>query len=233
MTIEKPHMPNIDDVIKPIEVLHIPELRISSASFSRILDTDGRYALLINKNRVNKGKLLLTPIGGAIEANADGIAELKNILNISEADFEKGNDLRFKIDGENANKYRKWFLSGKNRESDPVREFIEELTEEENILTKDDLKNVSASLAGYNTQFAKTSRVGKEGAPTLRFLEIFDVIIDAEVLAKLVENSKKEISPVRFVTEKEIRDGRTTGGIEIKPVSLSLLDTQNEIEEFS
>jgi len=136
------------------------------------------------------------------------------------------------MDGKNANKYRLWFLSGRNRETDPSRELIEELTEEESVLDKTDLKNLEVTLAGYDTQLAETSRAGQEGSSTLRFLEIFNATLSVETLAKLVESSKQEGSPIRFATEEEIRIGSTDDGIEIKPVSLSLLTAQKEIKEF-
>ena len=36
---------------RSLEVLNIPEVRVSSASFTRIKDSEGRQALLVNKNR--------------------------------------------------------------------------------------------------------------------------------------------------------------------------------------
>jgi hypothetical protein len=78
------------DKPKPLEILNIPEIRISSASFTRIKDSEGRQALLVNKNRAKKGIIVLTPIGGAIEATANGIEELKRLLDIEGSAFENG-----------------------------------------------------------------------------------------------------------------------------------------------
>jgi len=232
MNPEKPHIPNADDAIKPLEVLHIPELRISSASFSRIRDDVGRLALMVNKNRAQKGDVVLMPIGGAIEASDEGIKELQGMLSIEPENFEKGNDLRFKMNGKDANKYREWFLSDKNREINPTRELIEELVEEEGVLEEEDLKEVEVKLAGYDAQTAETSRTGQEGATTLRLLEIFDTKLSEETLAKLVQAAEKENSPIRFATEEEIRSGKTNDNIEIKKVSLSLLDAKETLKDF-
>ncbi len=45
------------------ELLAGSELRISIASFVRIMNADGKYALLINKNKLKKEKKVFTPIG--------------------------------------------------------------------------------------------------------------------------------------------------------------------------
>jgi len=160
---------------KSIEVLNIPEVRVSSASFTRIKDSEGRQALLVNKNRAEKGKIVLTPIGGAIEATADGVEELKRLLHIDGNAFEKGNDLRFMMSGKKANKYRSWFLSGEQRESEPSREIIEELVDEAELLDREELEELQCSRAGYATELAETTRTGQEGRMTLRLLEVSSV----------------------------------------------------------
>jgi hypothetical protein len=80
--------------------LHIhnqPEIRLSCASFARITDEQGRYLLLVNKNRKSKDVIELTPVGGAIEATAQGKEELQKQLDIQPTAFEKRDDLRLKI----------------------------------------------------------------------------------------------------------------------------------------
>ncbi|NQT27113.1 hypothetical protein HQ585_17295 [candidate division KSB1 bacterium] len=217
---------------KSLEVLNIPEVRVSSASFVRIKDPEGRQALLVNKNRAKKGVIVLTPIGGAIEANSTGIEDLKRLLGIDESAFEKGNDLRFKMNGEKANEYRSWFLGGEHRESEPSREVYEELVDESGLLNSEELEGLQCSRAGYATELAQTTRIGQEGQVTLRLLEVFDAELKPDTLKKLVELSQGQNALVRFVTDEEIRNGKTEDRTEIGTVTQSLLNIQDTIAEF-
>ncbi|MEK7154201.1 MAG: hypothetical protein AAB792_01450 [Patescibacteria group bacterium] len=224
--VHKPEKPKL------LEILNIPEVRVSSAFFIRIKDFEGRHALLVNKNRAKKGIIVLTPIGGAIEATPAGIEGLKKLLDIDGSAFEKDKDLRFKMNGKRANEYRSWFLSGKQRESEPSREVIEELVNEAGLLDEEELKGLQCNKAGYATELAKTTRTGQEGQMTLRLLEVFDAKLQPETLKKLIELSREPNSLIRFVTEEEIRHGKTDDGTDIGTVAQSLLDIQETIPEF-
>ncbi len=216
-----------------LRVLDIPQVRVSSASFVRIFDDLGRYALLVNKNRARKGQLVYTPIGGAIEATSRGLRELEGLLGVTSSAFEKGNDLRFVMPGAVSNSYREWFLSGSGRERDPSREIIEELVEEAELLERRDLSGLRCSLAGYDTELAETSRSGQEGQMTLRLLEIHDATIPDRAMGRLLEASQLSGSLLRFVSSAEIASGSTSDGAEIGTVAVSLLRPQYTIPEFS
>ncbi len=216
-----------------VEVLHLPEVRVSSASFTLIQDSAGKYALLINKNRAKKGELLLTPIGGAIEGTEEGLQELQNILGIDPSAFEKGNDLRFKMPGARANEYREWFLNGKGRETDPSREVVEELVEESGLLTTEELESLRCNHAGYNTELEETTRTGQEGQVTLRLLEIFRAELSPEIIGKLQELATKPDSLVHFVSDEEIIAGQSAEGVKIGAVSKNLLNPKDTIEAFN
>lgn len=219
-----------------LRVLDLPEVRVSSASLVRIQDQDGRYALLVNKNRLKRGEIVLTPIGGAIEATPEGIEGLKELLGIDDSAFEKGNDLRFKMSGSKANEYRKWFLRGEQRETDPRREVYEELVSEAlsgvPLLNEEELKELKCTRVGYATQLEETTRVGQEGKMTLRFLEIFDAELKPKTLERLKQLSEIRDAVIRLVTEEEIRSGKTKDGVNIGTVAKSLLDFEESIPEF-
>lgn len=223
---------NIENVKSQIEVLHLPELRISSAALTKIVDNEGRYALLVNKNRAEKGEIILTPIGGAIETTRNGAEELKHLLGITDEAFEKKMDLRFRINGAMANEFRRWFLKRKNREIDPNREIFEELVNETGLLDIQDLKGSKYILSGYAAEFSETTRVGQEGQKTLRLLEIFDVQLKSEVLDKIKNCAQVPHTTLRFVTEEEMIRGETVDGIKIAEISKSLLNPQESIGEF-
>lgn len=216
-----------------LEVLHMPDLRISSANFARIRGGQGRFALLVNRSRLRKGITILTPIGGGIEATQKGIEVLKQRLEIDDEAFERGNDLRFRIHGSKANVFREWFLSADEREINPVREVEEELVEEEGLLTAEDVAQIEYTQAGYATELAQTNRQGQEGQITLRLLEIFDTTLPADSLQKLVDLSHQPDAMIKFVSEDEIRAGKTVDGIDIGAVTKSILDPTPTIPEFS
>lgn len=219
-------------LLNSIEVLNLTEVRISSASFTRIRDEDGRFALLINKNRANKGDIILTPIGGGIEATDEGLNELKRVLEIDDTTFEKGRDLRFSMAGVKANQYRDWFLKRQGREINPLREISEELIDEEGLLASEDLSGIEFSLVGYDKELEVTTRTGQEGKKTLRLLEIFEAKIKAEAFEKLKHLSTQSNPVIYFVTADEIQRGQTINGIKIGTVAKALLKPKGTIEAF-
>lgn len=216
-----------------ITVLNLPEVRVSSASLVQITDKDGSFALLRNRNRASKGELVLTPIGGGIEATPQGIEELKQLLGIGEQAFESKPDLRFMMPGSKANLYREWFLSRTNRETNPARELNEELVDEEKLLEWADFKGSMCWPAGYSVELAKTSKTGQEGKMTLRLIEVFVERLPSDVIGKLVAASKKADSHIYFASSEEIASGRTHGGIEIGAISKALLEPHKTISAFS
>lgn len=215
-----------------VEVLNLPEVRISSASFTRIRDEDGRFVLLVNKNRAKKGDIILTPIGGGIEATDEGLYELKRVLEIDDTTFEKGSDLRFSMAGAKTNKYREWFLKRQGREVDSLREVSEELIDEESLLTSEDLSGIECNLIGYDKELEVTTRTGQEGKKTLRLLEIFEAKIKTEALEKLKRLSTQPNPVIYFVTADEIQRGQTINGVKIGTVAKALLKPKGTIEAF-
>ncbi|MCR4313908.1 MAG: hypothetical protein NUV84_01525 [Candidatus Uhrbacteria bacterium] len=215
-----------------LEVLHLPEVRVSTASLVIIRDSQGRYALLVNQNRAKKGEIVLTPVGGAIEATPEGLESLKQLLGLDEASFESGADLRFTMSGSQANRYREWFLVGEQRESNPLREIQEELVDESGLLSEDDLSELEWRKKGYATELAQTTRKGQEGKQTLRLIEVFEVEINGETRQKLQDHAQLPKSLIRFVSENEIRNGKTIDGLEIGSISKFLLNTEESIKEF-
>lgn len=228
---ERPYSP-IPEKPKSPEVLKLPEVRISAASFCRIKDAEGKLALLVNHSRAKKGITVLSPIGGGLEATQEGIDMIKDLLDVDESTFEKGNDLRFRMPGSNINKFREWFLSKQQRESTPHREIDEELIDETGLLDSEDLKDIQCGEVSYATELADFNPQGIKDLKSLRILEVFDVKFKPETLQKLAKASQEPNSKIHFVTEEEIRNGKTNDGIEIAKVSESLLDSQAELPEF-
>lgn len=214
-----------------LEVCHLPILRVSAASFADIRYGDKR-ALTINKNRLSKGERVLTPIGGAIELTLQGMKEVRQLLEIDETAFEKGNDLRLLMAGKNVNKLCQWFLRRENREITPEREFREELIEELGLFTPADFAGISFQLLGFQTELAETGRVGREGRLTLRLIEIHNTQLTEVVLDKLVQETEKPKAMIKFVSGDEIVRGVSSEGIEIGSVARLLLEPGNDIPAF-
>ena len=136
------------------------------------------------------------------------------------------------MSGARANELRTWFLNRTQRESDPTREIVEELVEEAKLLDETDLEKLEASLAGYATMLAHTSRKGQEGKTTLRLLEIFDIQLPSATLEKLTKLAQDPDEVIKFVTEEEIMNEQTDNGMQIAEISQSLLKAKQTIPEF-
>ena len=106
-------------------------MRISCASLVRIVTTDGRLALLVNKNGRKQGLTVLAPLGGATEVDATLGRQIMSQLNLTDADFDKPPtdtmDLRFAVDDALVDEVRRSFLSW---DSGPEREIREELVDQ-------------------------------------------------------------------------------------------------------
>lgn len=219
-----------------LRIIDIPELRISVAALALITDGQGRYALTVNANALNKEMTVLTPVGGAIKLTKEGKEQLEK-SGIPVSAFEKGNDMRFTTKGENSQDVIDWVLSCRDpelglRESAPLRrEFEEELLKELGLLPPEDLRRITFEKdpIGYYTAAERTQRAGQEGAPTLRIAEVYEVSMPPEVLNKLIEASEEEGAMIKFVTREEIERGITDDGIPIGSVAKALFSREKVI----
>ncbi|HSX09890.1 MAG TPA: hypothetical protein VLF93_07070 [Candidatus Saccharimonadales bacterium] len=218
-------------------LLNESALRISCSAFARITDTQGNYLLLTNIVKKRQGKTVLTPVGGAIEATPQGITVISEMLGLTPESFDEGNDLRFVMNGKGVNTLLKWFLTRKDRETDPYREIVEELVTESGVLTDTDipeLESTPVSFAGYFGEIGLSTRSGQSGKLTLRLSEIHDVGLSERLVEKLKRAETGQFDDVlRFVSEDEIMAGRTTDGIEIGSVANGLCRPQHTIGEIT
>ena len=201
-------------------------MRISCASLVRIVTTNGRLALLVNKNGRKQGLTVLAPLGGATEVDATLGRQIMSQLNLTDADFDKPPtdmmDLRFTVDDALVDEVRRSFLSW---DSGPEREIREELVDETGILTQAELNAGCRGLTfvGVSEEQAVSTRTGKAaGQTTLRLISVYDLSCGAEMTEKL-EAAHHADPQVYFVTLAEIEAGRTESGVEIATISKSLL----------
>ncbi len=218
---------------KKLSLSQFSRLRLSCAALVVLLrDRKGRFALTINNNRRLKGEFVLTPIGGALTVSPSGKEELKNLLGVKDLELENGSDLRLTISGHQVQKFRHWFLKTKEREFCPQRELKEELVEELQLLTEEELETLTYQQVGYYTELAPTTRRGQEGKMTLRIAVIFELQMPAKILKRLEKITAKQDSALRFVSAEEILDGVTSNGDKIGTIARSLLNYVPSLPQF-
>lgn len=192
------------------------EIRISCAALASIM-IDGKYLLLLNKRSYREGRIVYTPIGGALEYLPSGKAFLDNLG----ARYERETpDLRFKMDSENLELFKFWFEKGIDRERDIVRELTEEMIEEENIF--DTLNSNDYDISYLRTE---TPINPYKGIMNNFFFEIYDVRFSEEKINEIKDyiNNQGQVKKAILVTEKEIKNGLTINKIEIGNNAKSIL----------
>ncbi len=191
------------------------EVRISCASLASI-KIDNKYLLLLNKRSYKQGRIVYTPIGGALEYHPNGKKFLDNLGVRYERETP---DLRFKMDSENLELFRYWFEKSIDRENDITRELIEEMVDEENIFKSLDIKD-------FTTKYIRTETPIKEidGVSNYFFFEIYNVTFTGDKITEIKEYIKKNNDKIILVSDMEIKNGFTKDNIEIGDNAKSILN---------
>ncbi len=191
------------------------EVRISCASLASI-KIDNKYLLLLNKRSYKQGRIVYTPIGGALEYHPNGKKFLDNLGVRYERETP---DLRFKMDSENLELFRYWFEKSIDRENDITRELIEEMVDEENIFKSLDIKD-------FTTKYIRTETPIKEidGVSNYFFFEIYNVTFTGDKITEIKEYIKKNNDKIILVSDMEIKNGFTKDNIEIGDNTKSILN---------
>mmetsp|Transcript_36213 Transcript_36213/g.94192 ORF Transcript_36213/g.94192 Transcript_36213/m.94192 type:complete len:239 (-) Transcript_36213:1121-1837(-) len=211
----------------------MPLCRVAAAGLVRFFDGEGRLFLLRNIAYAKKGTTVYSPLGGGIQLTTDGIDRFQNEFKAKE--FQSGNDLRVRVDSAQIPAIAEWFQLRAERGVDPWREIVEELVEEEGVLTEEEVmegvKNVQ--FRGYRWNAFISDRPGVEGQPSLRLLEVFSAEITPTMLSRLQQLTKPSTEVRRtpfddplvyFATKEEVEKCETTSGFGINKVTKQLLD---------
>jgi hypothetical protein len=185
-------------------------VRVSAASLARI-ELDGKILVGLNKKRLQAGKKIYTPFGGALEFYEPA----RPILEGLGAKFEKGMDLRFVFPESNLPMFEKWFDTRNDRETSPYRELREELVDEERALPDLPENVLSLEYITTVTERAVSDRPGQEGIETQRYLEIYKASFNecySNVLRHTLQDPNTHLA---LVSEDEIRAEVTNSGIKI------------------
>ncbi len=190
-------------------------IRISCASLASII-IDDKYLLCMNKSSLKKGLQVYTPFGGALEYKKEALDFLVNI----DADFEKGMDLRFKINKDNLDLYKIWFKKQIDREVGIDRELIEEFVDEEKIfnsLSINDFKSTYVRLVEDIEYYNEIENY--------RYFEIYDIKFKSDKISEIKNkmDSYGDIKKLILVSKDEIMNEITSTGIKIGANSKSII----------
>jgi len=200
-------------------------MRISGASFARLLDDDNRFCLLINRGRLrHRNERILSPIGGGLHLDVKGRRFLLNHGADFSGEGEIGNDLKCSIPDDQLQIVIEWFDKPQGREHSVLREVKEELGPKEGgPLTASEVEMFREKfwkpMYGYK---APTTR--KVPDPMTNYLlALFNVATTPKIMAKLLAASEIKEPIVYFVTAREIKKGKAADGTLIGPISECLL----------
>ncbi|MCF2501353.1 SMODS-associated NUDIX domain-containing protein [Dyadobacter chenhuakuii] len=188
------------------------------------IKVSGKYLLVKNHRRPDSG---YQPVGGVYKYLPNETTTLFNDLGIEningiDVDSDSRNDLRCVLSKRmKLPKFITWFNSKKDRETDPWREFYEELIQE-NILQQEDFPYIQYIHCKSNYEGIKAST----------FFPI-DEFLYADIYEFKVENSVQQsaldklatIESIEYIfaTPQEIINGATATGKVILPHSKKLL----------
>ncbi len=179
------------------------QLRVSCAAFCRI-EHEGRYLFILNRVRAYTGKYVITPLGGTLWHFEPPI--LPQIG--AEPEDRSGCELRFYIQNDEAETrlatFRRWFNRRVERERDPFRELVEELVEEQGVLSELSREDVSFRYAGALERRAQSDRPGARVAETQFFWEVFNVTFTNPDVKRQVLDADRERG-VFWLTPAEAR----------------------------
>ncbi|HSW78024.1 MAG TPA: hypothetical protein VLG36_04460 [Candidatus Chromulinivoraceae bacterium] len=196
-------------------------MRISCTGFARLQDPSGRFALLVNAGRLKRGHgRLLSPIGGAFDAQPDEIEHISRTLGAY--DFEQGSDLRFRVDDARVEDVVEWFGRREQRETTVLRELTEELVDETRILQARDLHTVREAFRRFVRYDSVTIRDVPEKR-TAYLIETFDVRIPRGAMRKLLSASAVEQPHIYFAHADEIRRCEMDDGTKIGEITKKIL----------
>jgi hypothetical protein len=200
-------------------------IRVSCAALCRI-EHLGRFLLLLNANRREKGLYRLGPIGGALQVFD---VDRMNLFHASLEDAASG-DLRLMLPYAALPAFRDWFHTGEGRERSPFRELREELVSESRLLAALEPSDVDHRYLWTTEEEALTDRRGQTGLLTHYFLEIFDIKFKTSaVLGSLLSappdsgavwltaDQMQHLTTIRLAVDGAARDVRIRGKLLMEP----------------
>ncbi|MCF2445397.1 hypothetical protein L0657_15650 [Dyadobacter sp. CY345] len=198
-------------------------VRISMAYFFRIR-VNGKYLLIDSHRRPGSG---YQPVGGVYKYLPNETSTLFNSLGIEDIngipiDVDSKNDLRCIVKKrKHLPKFIRWFNSKKDRETDPWREFYEELVAS-GILPHNKFPYLQYVHCGCNYEGIKDPDFFTYDE--FLYADIFELKPDGpEQLGALIALDPPQSDQIIFATHDEIQNGRTVTGKVILPQTKKIL----------
>lgn len=186
-------------------------IRVSCSGFARIRDGQGRLLLHI----APKGRgIVMRPIGGAFLVTNEGRRQLTK-YGVRLADFEdNGDELRFLAPVEQLWHIQDWFgrRDHELREINITRMLTNQLCSQMGVLTPNEVAGLATTVVGRTATSGATSRPGVKIRNTQYLVEVFDVDVPTEVLAKLKRATVGGKRPMHFASPAEIVEQSGIGG---------------------
>lgn len=176
------------------------DIRLSVSYLYRI-KVQGKY-LLVRGNRLRNQ---FQPVGGVYKYYREAKRFLDDIQCKGDTRMknnEDDDDLRITLQGKQVLKFFDWFLSMKDREYDPLREFREELIQP-GILPEKEFSVIDyRKVYTYKTaiQFSQYMQCNE-----ILYSDIFEIQLNDEQKRILVEKMKEKDGRICWVTEEEIK----------------------------
>ena len=196
-------------------------IRITTAYLFRI-EQNGKYLLI---KRHKKDMAGYQPVGGAYKYFKEENRKLFDDLGITPCtkvppDSDTENDLRIILKRRRKlAKYLKWLSSRENRETDPTREFYEELVAP-GLLPEEPFRHLKYIYVGKHQEFEMPSPLGID---EFRYADIFTLRIETDAQKNAILALKEKSDEVIFATAEEINKGRTNDGFAILPHTFKIL----------
>lgn len=158
--------------------------RHSFSSSAVIQDDKGRYLLLVSKNALTRGEVLLMPVSGKIAIDP---VETRLFAGHGAVFSKIGPpmiDLVFRAPVSSADGLRELFATGyAGRNATILREMREELVHETRTLRQKHLAGMTAKFSHIGSEQAPSKRA--DGEETLRLMSFFDVTLSTEAMDRL------------------------------------------------
>ena len=185
-------------------------IRLSFAYLFRI-EVDGKY-LLVRGHRMRDR---YQPIGGVYKYYPEAKPFLNSISyanDVKMGNSDETDDLRIRIKGKHLMDFYQWFLSMKDREYDPKREFYEELIATK-LLPEEKFRHIKYRKIRCHNIGITWSRYNN--IHEVVYADIFDVTLNEkqkEFIRKAVEDNPEDLV---LVTLEELNSRRCSGSVHI------------------
>lgn len=198
------------------------KVRLSFASLASIV-IDEKQLLLRNKGAWRKqGRIIYTPIGGAVSVSADLQKEFEQKFSVPGSDWERvpangSIDMRVMVGREALAGALRWYTALDDSVRSPERELVEELVEEENLCTPEQLVGTTYRHANYFGELKRWQLPGKSSL-TFHLYDVWNVNLPEPALdALLAEGS----ATVLLASADEITRGVWAGTIGSNALALT------------